>query len=128
MRGKCLAAFVVLALSGCARVNQPSDQTLAAPRRDLTPAEKALLGHLLAQSLKDPDSAKFKWMPLVLSERDGVTDYCGLVNGKNSYGGYAGYVRFMRSSRKTIKANLQPAPCERSRSLTGKSIYLIHVG
>jgi hypothetical protein len=30
----------------------------------------------------------------VLRERNGITDYCGLVNGKNSFGGYTGYTRF----------------------------------
>jgi hypothetical protein len=39
-------------------------------------------------------------MPVVLRERDGITDYCGLLNGKNSYGGYTGYTRFYGHLRK----------------------------
>jgi len=64
--------------------------------RELTPEEKTALAGIISQSLKDPQAAQFKWMPVVLRERPGIgiTDYCGLVNGKNSYGAYTGFVRF----------------------------------
>jgi hypothetical protein len=62
--------------------------------RELTPEEKGSLSTNIAQGLKDPEAARFKWMPVVLRERDGITDYCGLLNGKNSYGGYIGFARF----------------------------------
>jgi hypothetical protein len=42
-------------------------------------------------------------MPVILTERDGITDYCGLVNGKNSYGGYTGFVRFYAQLQKDDK-------------------------
>ena len=62
--------------------------------RELTLQERLSLSVIVAQSLRDPEAARFKWMPVVLRERDGITDYCGLINGKNAYGGYTGYARF----------------------------------
>ena len=81
-------------LAGCSSLNQPTAQVLAAPKRDLELNEKLALSPLFATKLKDPTAAQFKWLPVVLVEREGVTDYCGLVNGRNSYGGYTGFVRF----------------------------------
>ena len=48
-------------------------------------------------------------MPVILTERDGVTDYCGLVNGKNSYGGYTGFVRFYAHLTKSEKGQFLKA-------------------
>ena len=88
-----------LALCACAAstvstVNQPTVDVSTAPRRPLTAAEKAALAPLLAQNMKDPNAAQFKWMPVIIAKRDNITDYCGLVNGKNTYGGYTGFLRF----------------------------------
>jgi hypothetical protein len=94
LRKLITACCLVLALPGCAGLNQPTEAALSAPKRVLTVAERSALAATLSRSLKDPTAAQFKWMPIVLSERDGITDYCGLVNGKNSYGGYTGFVRF----------------------------------
>ncbi len=71
-----------------------------APTRRLGQDEQAALTKVFAPSFKDPDAARFKWMPVILAERGGITDYCGLVNGKNSYGGYIGYGRFYAQLRK----------------------------
>lgn len=89
----CIAA-VSVALSGC--YGQPTREALAAAsRRDLTTAEKVSLTRSMSQTLKDPDSAHFKWMPVVLIRRtDGATNYCGLLNSKNSYAGYVGFQPF----------------------------------
>jgi hypothetical protein len=94
MKTIATALCLTIAVTGCTGFNQPNDAVLAAPKRNLTAIEKASLAQILARSFKDPSAAQFKWMPVVLTERDGVTDYCGLVNGKNSYGGYTGFVRF----------------------------------
>ena len=58
--------------------------------RELTPAERALLGPILAEGLKDPESARWEWLPIRSDVKDGTIDYCGRVNSKNGYGGYAG--------------------------------------
>jgi hypothetical protein len=103
-----LVGLVALGLSACAGANQHRE-TAAAPKRELTAPERTALSRVLAESLKDPDAAKFKWMPVVLAERDGVSDYCGLVNGKNSYGGYTGYVHFYAQLQKDDKGQFTRA-------------------
>ena len=87
------AVMIALTLAGCTPPGavRPGE---AFTTRELTPDEKRALSAIISQSLKDPEAARFKWMPVVLRERDGITDYCGLVNGKNSYGGYTGSTRF----------------------------------
>jgi hypothetical protein len=109
MRGFCVAFALAAAVAGCSGVNQPTEQVSAAPKRDLTPSEKLALAPTLAAGLKDPSAAQLKWMPVVLTERDGVTDYCGLVNGKNSYGGYTGFVRFYAQLKKDDKGQFNRA-------------------
>ena len=59
--------------------------------------------------MKDPDAAKFLWMPVALVEENGDTRYCGLVNGKNSYGGFTGYTRFYAHLRKNEQGQLTSA-------------------
>jgi hypothetical protein len=98
----CAFALTML-LAGCSGLNQPTAQVIASAKRELTPAEKLSFAPVLAAGLKDPSAAQFKWMPVVLTERDGITDYCGLLNGKNSYGGYTGFVRFYAQLKKMTK-------------------------
>lgn len=71
--------------------------------RTLAPAEKAMIREVVTKGFKDPDAAKFKWLPLVdrnkwLPDADQPGRWkllsCGLVNGKNSYGAYTGYTTF----------------------------------
>jgi hypothetical protein len=109
MKWICCAIALTTPLAGCSGLNQPTAQVIAAPRRELTPVEKLALIPIFAAGLKDPSAAQFKWMPVVQTERDGVTDYCGLVNGKNSYGGYAGFVRFYAQLQKDEKAQFVKA-------------------
>ena len=61
-------------------------------QRGLSKNEKAVIMASVKSVLKDPDSAKFKWMKLHGSGSSEI--YCGLVNAKNSYGGYTGYSIF----------------------------------
>ena len=67
---------------------------IASPKRELTAAEKLFFAPFLSAGLKDSSAAQFKWLPVILTERDGITDYCGLVNGKNNYGGYTALSAF----------------------------------
>ena len=103
MKRICCAFALTTLLAGCSGLSQPTAQVIAAPKRELTPAEKLSFTPILAAGLKDPSAAQFKWMPVILTERDGITDYCGLVNGKNSYGGYTGFVRFYAQLKKDDK-------------------------
>src|ERR1700738_5516286 len=87
MKRICCAFALTTLLAGCSGLSQPTAQVIAAPKRELTPSEKLSFAPVLAAGLEEPSGAQFKWMPVILAERDGITDYCGLVNGKNSYGG-----------------------------------------
>ncbi len=58
--------------------------------RELSDAEKSVISKAMLDSLKDPESVRFKWPPYV----DGSDLYCGYVNAKNSFGGYVGDARF----------------------------------
>ena len=109
-RRQVIGMAFCLPLGACLQsVNQPTPQVVAAQRRDLTPAEKAAIAPMIARTMKDPDSAKLQWMPVALTERDHITDYCGLVNGKNSYGGYTGFTRFYAQLKKDEKGQFTSA-------------------
>jgi hypothetical protein len=84
----------VLLLCSCSTAGPPPELLAATERRELTPVEKVSLTSALALTLKDPGSAQFKWVPVIMLEREGIFDYCGLVNGRNSYGGYVGFQKF----------------------------------
>ncbi len=53
----------------------------------------------MAESLKDPDSAKFRYVrvPEIHEEQDGsmLATVCGQLNAKNSYSAYVGYKKFV---------------------------------
>ena len=86
--GRHLIALTLaaLTLSGCIKDKSTAEAFAKAQRRNLTPAEKTALAKALSQALKDPRSAQFKWMPVILITRNGIIDYCGLVNSR----GYVG--------------------------------------
>ncbi len=114
MNWTCIAALGLVFLAGCTEQRAPQ-QTLSAksialseksiersaardkllddikqgrvPVRSLKDSEKQVIEAVVKDKLKDPDSAKFDWPPLVGKE---PSAYCGLVNAKNSFGGYSG--------------------------------------
>ena len=100
MKPQRLLILGLLALSNCAaqKFNEmmPTDEQRAGLRyRQLSATEKESLRRSLATTLKDPDAAQFKWMPVVTNPPPGKPiGYCGLINGKNSYGGYNGFRMF----------------------------------
>ena len=70
-----------------------SDSTAAVgsgPERDLTPQEKKAIVDAVAPSLRDPNSAKYRWakFPAVVTE-DSV-NYCSVVDAKSPYAAYDG--------------------------------------
>lgn len=65
--------------------------------RELATSEKQLIMDAMTKDFKDPEAAQFKWLPITDQDKNGSVAsnvYCGLVNGKNSYGGYTGFVPF----------------------------------
>jgi hypothetical protein len=61
--------------------------------RTLTPSEKTVIRDAVSERFFDPDSAKFRWLPLPSKFEGGV--YCGSVNAKNRFGAYTGYGAFV---------------------------------
>jgi hypothetical protein len=57
----------------------------------------------IMERLKDPDSAKFSG--LFVSKSSGSPVVCGLVDGKNSFGGYNGYQRFISAGTLQVLSN-----------------------
>lgn len=60
---------------------------------ELSNKDKSIISDAVREKLSDPDSAKFKWLPVITNELAG--SYCGLVNSKNRFGGYVGYVPYL---------------------------------
>lgn len=110
MIGLRISGFALaLACAGCAAPAMEriaaTEQAAPAPppvkppvrMRDLTSAEQQLLARSLAQSLKDPGSAQFRWskFPQPLSASSEPAHYCATVNARNSFGGYVGHQPFL---------------------------------
>ncbi len=95
----CFALFIGLSVASCAATGGPKVDSAPVERpglatRELSQSEKIALAHALSRTLKDPASAHFQWVPLRYAVGAPTTEYCGLVNGKNSYGGYNGFEMF----------------------------------
>jgi len=79
----------------------------AAMGAELTNNEKEIISASIRNMITDPESARFKWVPLI-DERKSNT-YCGVVNAKNRLGGYAGdapYIVLLAWVNDTLKASL----------------------
>jgi hypothetical protein len=63
---------------------------VVAERADFDDAGRAAVMGAVKSRLKDPESARFRWLPRV----PGKSVYCGLVNARNSFGGYTGPIVF----------------------------------
>jgi hypothetical protein len=96
---------LLLALTACGQPNYgydsrgyvPTYSPPSAPQRKLesgepftlTPAMQQMVKRGVAESLKDPESARFGRM-VAVKDSKGVITVCGMVNAKNSLGGYVG--------------------------------------
>src|SRR5262249_22439369 len=100
MKPQKLLILGLLALSSCAAAKfdatMPTDEPLAGWQdRELSAIEKESFRRSLVTTLKEPNAAKFKWMAVATKPPPcQPIGYCGLLNGKNSYGGYTGYRMF----------------------------------
>jgi hypothetical protein len=66
---------------------EPTPASIAAPRRELTEAEKGAISKAVALKLEKVDRREFQWSPLVVRARDHATDYCGMVSMDNPNNG-----------------------------------------
>jgi hypothetical protein len=101
MRNIVIACALSVVLAGCEPSvstlflpMEPSRESIAARRRELTAAEKELISEAVSVKMKGTIARDFKWAPLVLGSRDTVDDYCGLVSGNDADGGFTGYSKF----------------------------------
>jgi hypothetical protein len=79
---------IIFCLSGCVATTPTASMEMALPPGDVSFVQTAI-----ANSLKDPDAAKFRGMEAFrLANGDHVI--CGEVNGKNSFGAYVGFETF----------------------------------
>lgn len=100
---RLLAVWSVFGLGGCASPPTPEDWNAAraAPKpTSEDSAQKAVVTYF-AGVLKDPDSAKYRFMPVVngIARMGSLTMkgwfMCGTINAKNSFGGYTGAEPFL---------------------------------
>ena len=67
---------------------QPTPASIAAPRRQLTEAEKEAISTAVTRRLGGAYPYEFRWFPLVVRSHVHRTDFCGLVSGKSIVGEY----------------------------------------
>lgn len=92
-----LSVVAALAVSSAAVAQSPL-ALLTVPQRADGEAQVAKAGRLLADTLRDTSSAKFRSVFLQKSiGKDGkeYVSVCGEVNSKNGYGGMSGFHKFM---------------------------------
>ncbi|MDQ2861634.1 MAG: hypothetical protein M3T55_13135 [Pseudomonadota bacterium] len=95
---------ITTGIFAAALISMPALASPALAENAITPAEHAqgmaeinAAGARLADTLKDPDSARFRQVFIRKGVgKDGQTwiDVCGQVNDKNSYGGFTDWVAF----------------------------------
>jgi hypothetical protein len=67
---------------------EPTRESIAAPRRELTDAEKEAISESVMVKLGGSHHRDFKWFPLVIRSHDHFVDFCGLVSGDDIVGEY----------------------------------------
>jgi hypothetical protein len=93
-------------LSNLALPMEPTGASIAAPRRQLTAAEKETVSEAVKLKLGASDRRQFQWPPIVLRAHGHATDYCGLVsredpgNGQVVFRQY--YAKLTFDRRKTL--------------------------
>jgi hypothetical protein len=89
---------VGLALSGCTTAQTPLASSEASPpssgvsigQRDLTPEEKKVIMDAVAQSLRNPGSAKYHWAKFPAVVTEGSVNYCATVDAESPHAAYNG--------------------------------------
>jgi hypothetical protein len=83
MRKFAFVLVSVLWLAGCESnlllPMEPTSESVTAPRRALTEAEKEIISDAVSLEIKDAHPPDYVWPHLVVRTHDGVTDYCGAV-------------------------------------------------
>jgi hypothetical protein len=97
-----IAVLVCASLAMSANAKKPSETS----GKDLTKQLKVIFKN----SLKDPDSAKFKDEFLSFHESENAIALCGFFNSKNSYGGYVGFQPFIVTAESMVISDTVEVP------------------
>jgi len=62
--------------------------------RELTQPEKKIISDAVGLSIKDPNTAQFRW-PQISASEEGSVNYCGMVNAKSPYPAYNGWQAYI---------------------------------
>jgi hypothetical protein len=62
--------------------------------RELTLPEKKVISDAVGLSIKDPNTAQFRW-PQISAAEEGAVNYCGMVNAKSPYPAYSGWQAYI---------------------------------
>ncbi len=73
----CLTVAAAGLIAGRLSIERPSEDAVAAARRDLSGAEKTIILAAVIGKLPAATIATVDWPLLVLTSREGVSDYCG---------------------------------------------------
>jgi hypothetical protein len=94
MKTYVIPAIAALMLSGMASAEEAAPKKAIVP---LTQEQMEAAKKVVADTLKDPESARFSDLYAIAGENAKPGEYavCGRVNAKNSYGGYVGYRPFL---------------------------------
>jgi hypothetical protein len=95
MRNIAIVLALSFALAGCDSTisnlllpMEPTRESIAAPRRELTGAEKESISEAVMLKMGDSPHREFRWFTLVIRPHDHVIDFCGLVSGDDIAGEY----------------------------------------
>ncbi len=90
----CIAVASAGLIAGRLSIERPSPQATAASRRDMTEPEKNIIVAALAKQLSGATLTTVNWAPLILTSREGITDYCGSVKQPKSNVAFYAQFRF----------------------------------
>jgi hypothetical protein len=125
MRKSAFVLISVLWLAGCESnlllPMEPTPESVTAPRRALTEAEKETISDAVSLEIKDTHPSDFIWPHLVVRTHDGTMDYCGAVKtigtgGRLETHKYYAQVAFDRSSKIT-KVDLKSVATDKGDNL-----------
>lgn len=77
----------------------------------------------LMDTLKDPDSAKFR--NVRMRNYDGMHIICGELNAKNSYGGYTGYKKFAAAPDESVIESFEGGKYPQINAAANSGIYTV---
>jgi hypothetical protein len=86
---------------GSANASASASAPASVAQRDLTPAEKKIIIAAVADSLRSPASAKYRWAKFPTIVTDDSVNYCSIVNGQSPYPAYSGEQAYIVEARMT---------------------------